>query len=103
MEKVLELLQDEAFVAELDKLEKEDDVIALFKARGATVSMDQLRELIAQLPENGEVSDDDLDKVAGGSIVTILTRTTNPGPFATPHLSKTIWTLKSRLFWCKRW
>ena len=69
MEKVLELLQDEAFVEELDKLEDEKDVIALFESRGATVTMDQLRELFSQLPEQGEIKEDDLDKVAGGTIL----------------------------------
>ena len=94
MEKVLELLQDEAFVAELDKLEKDEDVIALFESRGATVTMDQLRELIAQLPENSEVSDDDLEKVSGGLLIcTIHT-------IRTPFLSKTLWTFKSRGIWC---
>ena len=97
MEKVLELLKDEAFVAELDKLEKEEDVIALFEARGATVTMDQLRELIAQLPDDGEMSDDDLEKVAGGLSFTILTRTVRL------TLPKTIWTLKSKGIWCRRW
>ena len=94
MEKVIELLQDEAFVAELDKLEKEEDIIALFESRGATVTMDQLRELIAQLPKNGEVSDDDLEKVAGGISIW------NTIKIATTILSKTVWTFKSRRPWC---
>ena len=76
MEKVLELLQDEAFVEELDKLEDEKDVIALFESRGATVTMDQLRELFSQLPEQGEINEDDLDKVAGGMLITPITPTT---------------------------
>ena len=94
MEKVIELLQDEAFVAELDKLEKEEDIIALFESRGATVTMDELRELIAQLPDNAEVSDDDLEKVSGGSIVFTITI------IGTTLLTKTIWNLKSRRPWC---
>ena len=100
MEKVLELLQDEAFVAELDKLEKEEDIVALFESRGATVTMDQLRELIAQLPDNADVSDDDLEKVSGGSI--ILT-TITIGTSILTKTSKTIWTLKSRRPWCWIW
>jgi len=96
MEKVLELLQDEAFVAELGKLEKEEDVIALFESRGATVTMDQLRELIAQLPENGEVSDDDLEKVSGG----LALWTIGGGPIS---VTKTVFTLKSKGFWCRPW
>jgi hypothetical protein len=95
MEKVLELLQDEAFVAELDKLEKEEDIIALFESRGATVTMDQLRELIAQLPENGEVSDDDLEKVSGGAWITLT------GPLSI-ILTRTLKTFQSRIPWCYR-
>ncbi len=100
MEKVLELLQDEAFVAELDKLEKEEDIIALFESRGATVTMDQLRELIAQLPDNASVSDDDLEKVSGGFMLTNLTFFPTP---RTTTLTKTLWLFKSRRPWCIRW
>jgi hypothetical protein len=97
MEKVLELLQDEAFVAELDKLEKEEDIVALFESRGATVTMDQLRELIAQLPDNGDVSDDDLEKVSGG--VSIFTIVVTWG-----KLTRTVLTFKSRWpYCCVRW
>ncbi len=98
MEKVLELLQDEAFVAELDKLEKEEDIVALFESRGATVTMNQLRELIAQLPDNGDVSDDDLEKVSGGLGIICTIHTVK----VTTIVSKTVWNLKSRLFWCWR-
>ncbi len=97
MEKVLELLQDEAFVAELDKLEKEEDIVALFESRGATVTMNQLRELIAQLPDNGDVSDDDLEKVSGGLWLPNLTILTT---VKTSLITRTILTKKSRFPWC---
>ncbi len=87
MEKVLELLQDEAFVEELDKLQEEKDVIALFESRGATVTMDQLRELFSQLPEQGEINEDDLDKVAGGTILLSPTITATIGRPLTKALS----------------
>ena len=90
MEKVLELLQDEAFVEELDKLEDEKDVIALFESRGATVTMDQLRELFSQLPEQGEIKEDDLDKVAGGTILLTPTITVTIGKSISRMLSRGI-------------
>ena len=90
MEKVLELLQDEAFVEELDKLEDEKDVIALFESRGATVTMDQLRELFSQLPEQGEIKEDDLDKVAGGTILLSPSITVTIGTRITRLLSRGI-------------
>ena len=93
MEKVLELLQDEAFVAELVKLEKEEDIITLFESRGATVTMNQLRELTAQLPDNAEVSDDDLEKVAGGFVFNTKLLTI---------VTKSLWTIvhQSNNIWC---
>ena len=92
MEQVIELMKDEAFMEELVKLEEEKDVIALFASRGVSVTMDDLRELFKEVPEDEEMSEEDLQKVSGGILYTIGPLTT-----VTPKYTVTVRTVTTIL------
>ena len=61
--------QDPALAEALEKAETPDAVIALAKEKGFEITAEDL----ASVPETGELSDDELDGVAGGMILSPLT------------------------------
>ena len=76
-EKVMAVLQQEGFVDKLLELEDPADVQALFKENGIDLTIDEVkaigRGLNQQFAEEGEeLSEDDLDDVAGGSAAAIV-------------------------------
>lgn len=69
-EKLKELLKDEAFVKELVEQETVEDAQKLLASKGVDISVDQLNEIrkgvAARLEEGEELSDEQLENVAGG-------------------------------------
>ena len=61
--------QDPALAEALEKAETPEAVIALAKEKGFEITAEDL----ASIPESGELSDDELDGVAGGMILNPLT------------------------------
>ena len=59
-------MDKEELVAKLKEAKSADEILALAKESGVELSEERARELFGQLNANGELSDDDLDKVAGG-------------------------------------
>ncbi len=78
MEKLTELLKDKAFVEEFFKQETAEDAQKFLAPKGVDVTIDELNQLrdavVARLDDsNGdELSDDQLDNVAGGIAVTTI-------------------------------
>ena len=72
MEKLTELLKDKAFAEEFFKQETAEDAQKFLASKGVDVTIDELNQLrdaiVARLDDsNGdELSDDQLDNVAGG-------------------------------------
>lgn len=69
-EKLKELLKDEAFVKELVEQETVEDAQKLLASKGVDISVDQLNEIrkgvAARVEEGEELSDEQLENVAGG-------------------------------------
>ena len=67
-EKITALLQDKAFTEKLTSAESADDVSALFKAEGVELTPADIMTIKSRLEakESGELSEDDLENVAGG-------------------------------------
>ncbi len=72
-EKIKELLVNEAFAAELEKVETVEEIKALFAAHGVQVTDEELTELIKQpaMADADELSEEDMEMVSGGSAVTL--------------------------------
>lgn len=66
----VKVMEDEELKAKAKEIgmENVDGIIALAKENGYDVSMDDLIEMAKELQPQEELSDDDLDKVAGGFI-----------------------------------
>jgi len=69
MEKVAQLLQDKDFLAKLSETTTPEEAQSVFKANGADLTLSQLKVLRAQIVQKGggELSQEDLDLVAGGA------------------------------------
>ncbi len=61
-------MNKEEFISKLKEVKSVDDILALAKENGIELSEDKAKELFSQLNASGELSDDDLEKVAGGNI-----------------------------------
>ena len=61
-------MQKEEFISKLKEVKSVDDILALAKENGIELDEEKAKELFSQLNASGELSDDDLDKVAGGNI-----------------------------------
>ncbi len=59
-------MNKEEFIAKLKEAKSVEDVLALAKESGIELDEEKAKELFAELNASGEISDDDLDKVAGG-------------------------------------
>ena len=64
-EKILALLENEAFRAELEKLGSAEEILAAFKAKGVEVTAEDLQALVGGF---GELDLDELDNVSGGAV-----------------------------------
>lgn len=77
-EKIKSILADEEFVSNLSSLEEPEDVRKAFEDRGVELSVEditKMRDILAKNAENpdGELSEDELEDVAGGELITICT------------------------------
>ncbi len=69
-EKMVELSKDEKFVAELAKAQTAEEAQKVFSDYGASVTIEELNALSAAAQKDktgGELADEDLNDVAGGS------------------------------------
>jgi len=65
--KIRNLMENEAFVAELETVKTMEEAVALFAREGVTVTEAELNAWLSA-PESETLSEDDLDEVAGGSV-----------------------------------
>ncbi|MDR1622336.1 MAG: Nif11-like leader peptide family RiPP precursor [Synergistaceae bacterium] len=72
--RVKELFSDEAFVKSLFALETPEEVQAAVKAKGVDLTLDEIHAIKEGLAKSGgeELSEADLEKVAGGSVVGLV-------------------------------
>lgn len=73
-EKLKSLMADEAFVNKLLEMETPEEVCAAFEKEGITVTADEvskLKEKLESAGTEGELSEDTLEEVAGGSVLLI--------------------------------
>ena len=61
-------MSKEELIAKLKEAKSADEILVLAKENGVELSEEKAKELFAELNASGELSDDDLDKVAGGNI-----------------------------------
>ncbi len=59
-------MNKEELIAKLKEAKSSDEILALAKENGIELDEEKAKELFNQLNASGELSDDDLDKVAGG-------------------------------------
>ena len=69
-EQIKELFSDEAFVASVLALDTPEEVQAALKERGLDVTLEEIDAIQKALVKkaDGELADDDLEDVAGGSL-----------------------------------
>ena len=61
-------MNKEELIAKLKEAKSSDEILALAKENGIELDEEKAKELFNQLNASGELSDDDLEKVAGGNI-----------------------------------
>lgn len=70
-QKIKEVFSDEAFVSSLLEMETVEDVQTAVAAKGIDLSAGDIEALRAQLANSGEeLSEEDLENVAGGFVIT---------------------------------
>ena len=69
-EKLIALFQDANFAKEISGTESAEEVLKLIKSKGVETNADEIQAVLAEIskPASGELSDDELDAVAGGLI-----------------------------------
>ena len=65
-EKLNELLEDPQFVDALSTTKSAEDMARLLGEYGVNVTAEELEGLVASVPATGELSEEDLEAVAGG-------------------------------------
>ena len=96
-EKLMELLKDEAFAKELLNENNPEDVQAKLNAKGVDISLEEVNAIAAAMEkaaqggaaESDELSEDDLENVAGGIVITATAVAT--AIFGTIGLSLMTW------------
>lgn len=66
-----EVLSDPAFATSLLEMENAEDVQAALKTKGVELSLadiDVIRQALVNAPEEGELNENELENVAGGSL-----------------------------------
>lgn len=74
-EKLEELMNDESFAEGWGKAETKEDILQLLAKQGIEVPADNLDSVLEEIPDiksDEELSDDNLEEVAGGSILDAL-------------------------------
>ena len=98
MEKLAELLKDKAFAAELMKQATAEDAQKFIAAKGVEVSLEDLQsiraEILKQEQTGEELSDDQLENVAGGFNFTPFVNIAKTLITEVPNAIKEIKTLK---------
>ncbi len=61
-------MNKEEFLARLKGVKSADDIIALANESGIEIAPEKAQELFDQINSNCELSDEELDKVAGGDL-----------------------------------
>ena len=79
IEKLNQIFEDSAVMEQVSTLRDPDEIRAVLEEHGLTLSAQELDEIllavgesVSQLMPEGELSEDDLEDVAGGVSVTIL-------------------------------
>ena len=67
-EKLNELLEDPQFVDALSTTKSAEDMARLLGEYGVNVTAEELEGLVASVPAGGELSEEDLEAVAGGGL-----------------------------------
>lgn len=88
--KMEELLQDEAFLDAMFSSESSEDVRKLFAEKGIQLTLEEVDalgdEILKAVPlKTGDLSEEDLDSVAGGAIRVWLPRIPFPLPLPRPR------------------
>lgn len=66
-----ELLHDEEFAKAVENSESLEDIVKLINSKGIEVSADDIQKAM-DAAENGELSEDSLESVAGGVVTPVL-------------------------------
>lgn len=71
-QKVLQAVEDQEFLKKVVNLETPEEVQAAFKQdKGIDISLDEInniQKMVGEKVDGGELSEDDLENVAGGSV-----------------------------------
>ena len=78
-----ELLKDEAFCEELKACPGPQEIADLFTQKGIEIDAEDVMALAKGLQENGEISDEDLENVSGGSLLAFLAGVVLPFAWST--------------------
>lgn len=102
-EKIKNLVEDQEFVTKLLACEEPEQVQKLFADNGVDVTLDDVKALGQSLSvmaeSDGELSEDDLEGVAGGSLMSVVSTVISVGKLAKNVVDN--WsTIKS---WFRRW
>ncbi len=62
-------MEKEELIAKLKEVKSVDDILALAKENGIEITPEKAKELFEQINSNGELTDDQLESVAGGDII----------------------------------
>ena len=73
-EKLKELLNDQAFQDEMNNAATLEDAAKVMQQHGIQVTPEELQEIMTKMDSEAELSEDELDDVAGGSCIRILLR-----------------------------
>lgn len=68
-EKLEALLDDAAVQQELESADSVNAMLEVLKNHGVEISEEELQQMVAMVQKQGELSDTDLDDVAGGVIL----------------------------------
>ena len=71
--KVEEVMKDESFVQQLAATEEPEEAQKLFASRGIDFTLEEVKAIAAGVQsENGELGEDDLEAVSGGSVLATI-------------------------------
>lgn len=62
-------MEKEELIAKLKEVKSVDDILALAKESGVEITPEKAKELFEQINSNGELTDDQLESVAGGNLI----------------------------------
>ena len=62
-------MNKEELIAKLKEAKSVDDILALAKENGIEITPEKAKELFEQINSSGELTDDQLESVAGGDII----------------------------------